>query len=86
MIPTLILAGLVVGRWWFVPVAAVAFPAVLIVGDVGSASNFALALGGGVFGAANTAAGVAVHRMALALLRALRRFWADPIGSVGGGS
>ena len=84
MILTLLLAGLVVGRWWLVAIAAVVWPVVLIVADVGSASNFALALGGGVFGTANTAVGVAAHRTAVVLVRALRRFWADPMGSFGG--
>jgi hypothetical protein len=30
VIPTLILSGFVVGRWWIVPVAIVAWPALLI--------------------------------------------------------
>lgn len=84
MILTLLLAGLVVGRWWLVAVAAVLWPVVLIAGDVGSASNAALALGGALLGAANTAVGVAVRRTAVVLFRALRRFWADPMGSLGG--
>ena len=73
MIPTLLLAGLVVGRWWFVPVAGVAWS--LVVGADGLA--FAL-------GAANTAVGVAVHRTVVLLLRRLRGFLQDPVGSLGG--
>ena len=84
MVLYLLLAGLVVGRWWLVAVTAVFWPVFLVVGDVGSASNFALILGGATVGAANAAAGVAVHRTAVVLIRALRRFLADPIGSLGG--
>ena len=73
MIPTLLLAGLIVGRWWFVFVAGVVW-AVLVDVD-------AVAFG---LGAANTAVGVAVHRAAVVLVRRLRRFLQDPIGSLGG--
>ncbi len=72
MIPTLLLAGLVVGRWWFVPIAGVVW-AVLV-----DASVAAFALG-----AANTAVGVAVHRTVVLLLRRLRGFLQDPVGSLG---
>jgi hypothetical protein len=58
VIPTVLLAGLFVGRLWFVPVAAVAW-AMLIVGmndwDAG------LFLGAAAFGGANAAVGVAVR-------------------------
>ena len=84
MVLNLLLAGLVVGRWWLVGIVAVFWPVLLVVGDVGSASDFALVLGGATVGAANTAVGVAVHRLAVVLIRALRRFLTDPIGSLGG--
>ena len=74
MIPTLLLAGLVVGRWWFVLVAGAVWAVVI---DV-EVSPFAL-------GAANTAVGVAAHRAAALLVRRLRRFLRDPIGSLDGG-
>jgi len=31
MIPTLIFAGLLIGRWWAVPAAALAWPALLLI-------------------------------------------------------
>ena len=84
MIPTLLLAGLVVGRWWLVAVAAVSWPVLLLVTDAWSVSLPSVVLGGVTVAALNTGAGVAVHRAAVMLVRALRRFWADPIGSLGG--
>ena len=72
MIPTLLLAGLIVGRWWFVLVAGVVWT-VVIAGD-----GMAFALG-----AANTVVGVAVHRATVGLVRRLRGFLQDPIGSIG---
>ena len=84
MVLTLLLAGLVVGRWWFVVVAAVCWPVLLVGTDSWSVSLPSVFLGGATVGAANTAAGVAVHRTAALLVRALRRFWADPIGTLSG--
>ena len=72
MIPTLLLAGLVVGRSWFVPLAGAVWVALVHV----SVPAFALA-------AANTAVGVAVHRVAVVLARKLGQFLQDPIGSLG---
>jgi hypothetical protein len=72
VIPTLLLAGLVVGRWWFIPVAGLAWAVVV------DASVLAFALG-----AANTAVGVAVHSAAFLLVRRLRTFLRDPMGSLG---
>ena len=73
MIPTLILFGLVFGRWWrpALAVAAVGWPAVLVAGDV-------MELEVGLLGAAglavlNTGVGVLVHQ---AIRRAVRR-WRD---------
>lgn len=55
MIPTLILAGLLIGRWWAVPAAAVAWPALLlIVGALDLSSVPAAA----AFAILNTAVGV----------------------------
>jgi hypothetical protein len=84
MVVTLVLAGLVVGRWWLVPVAAVLWPMLLVSIEAWSVSLPSVLLGGVIVGAANTAAGVAVHLLAVVLIRALRRFWADPMGSLGG--
>ena len=62
MIPTLILFGLVAGRWWrlALPAAAIGWPALLLATDV-------LAPGSGLLGASllavvNTAAGVLINR------------------------
>jgi hypothetical protein len=70
MIPTLILFGLVLGRWWrpALAVAAVGWPAVLVAVDV-------MELEVGLVGAAalavlNTGVGVVVHQ---AVWRAVRR-------------
>ena len=70
MIPTLILFGLIFGRWWrlSLAVAAVGWPAVLVAGDVSE-------LEVGLVGAAglavlNTGVGVLVHQ---AVWRAVKR-------------
>jgi hypothetical protein len=70
MIPTLILFGLIFGRWWrlSLAVAAVGWPAVLVAGDVSE-------LEVGLVGAAglavlNTGVGVLVHQ---AVWRAVQR-------------
>jgi hypothetical protein len=46
VVPTLLLAGLVVGRWWPVAVAAVAWPVLLVVSDAWSVSLPSVVLGG----------------------------------------
>ena len=84
MVPTLLLAGVVVGRWWLVAVAAALWPVLLVVTDAWPVSLPSVVLGGVAVAVLNTAAGVAVHRAAVVLVRALRRFWADPIDSLGG--
>jgi hypothetical protein len=69
MIPTMLLFGLVVGRFWAIPVGAVVW-AVLVAATTDS-SNLAFAAG---LGAANTAVAVAVHRaVAMALSEARLR-------------
>ena len=72
MIPTLILFGLVLGRWWRLALiaAAVGWPVLLIATDV-------IGVGLGLFGAsglaiANTAVGVLVHQAVLRTSRRLR--------------
>lgn len=72
MIPTMILFGLVLGRWWKSAIAAgvVVWPTILfLAGIIGGAD----VLGAAVFGAVNTAAGVAVHQATLWLVRSIRR-------------
>jgi hypothetical protein len=58
MIPTLILVGLVFGRWWriVIPAASVWWVATLISNGLGSGLHFAL--GAGLLAALNTAFGV----------------------------
>jgi hypothetical protein len=70
VIPTLILGGLIVGRWWLVAIAAIGWPILLIGTKVGT--GFTFAVGSAAFGAANTAAGVAVHKAAVTAFRKLR--------------
>jgi len=72
MIPTLILYGLVCGRWWRFALASAAagWPLLLLAtGTIGSAGEFA---GAGALAVANTAAGVLPHQAALWAYRRLR--------------
>jgi hypothetical protein len=69
MIPTLILLGLVVGRWWLVAIAAIAWPIALVGTKVGS--GFSFAVGSAAVAVINTAAGVAVHKGAVKVFRKL---------------
>jgi hypothetical protein len=73
MIPTLILFGLLFGRWWRFTLlaAALGWPVLLVVTNV-------MSIGVGLLGAAllaviNAGAGVLVHQGALRALRLLRR-------------
>ena len=73
MIPTMIVFGLVFGRWWrlSLAVAAVGWPLLLVASDV-------MDLEAGLLGAAalaviNTGAGVLVHQGALHIVRRYRR-------------
>jgi hypothetical protein len=70
MIPTVIVVGLVVGRWWVLAIAAVGWVVVLaaagITGDGGS-----LAVGAGL-AVANGGVGVAIHKVFAASFRALQ--------------
>jgi hypothetical protein len=61
VIPTLLLPGLLLGRWWLVPLAAVVWPGLLVATGVGSGAGFLLAAG--ALAAANMAVGVGVHRV-----------------------
>ncbi|WP_440069696.1 hypothetical protein [Streptosporangium sp. OZ121] len=69
MIPTMILFGLVFGRWWRVSLlaAAVFWPAVLLAGDaIGLDGSLVTAAALGVL---NVAAGVAIHQSVLWIVR-----------------
>ncbi|MEV7983670.1 hypothetical protein [Micromonospora sp. NPDC085948] len=72
MIPTLILFGLVFGRWWRLSLiaAALGWPVLLAADD-------AMSVGPGLLGAsglaiANTGVGVLIHQGILRMMRALR--------------
>ncbi len=69
MIPTLLLPGLVIGRWWLVPIAAVGWPVLLIVDGVGTGNTWAFAVSAGALAAGNVGIAVGVHRGAMYLLR-----------------
>ncbi len=56
MIPTLLLAGVIGGRWWLVPLGAIAWTALLLLdGVITLAPQLA---GAALLGAINTAVGV----------------------------
>lgn len=76
MIPTMMVFGLVLGRWWRVALAGAAFfwPTLLLVTGVLSFSRSQLgqlALAA-LLGLVNAAVGVAVHQVLLLLVRRLR--------------
>lgn len=81
MIPSLLLPGLIVGRWWLVPIAAVAWPVLLMVDGIGAGWRFGVSAG--ALAAANVAFAVAIHRGTASLLRHLAQFLHDPIGEAG---
>jgi len=72
MIPTMILFGLVTGRWWRLALiaAAIFWPVLLLVDGVMGISADLLAAA--LFGAVNAAVGVAVHQGLLWLVRRVR--------------
>jgi hypothetical protein len=74
MIPTMILFGLVAGRWWRLSLlaAAVGWPALLVAGGVMDVDVPPLAAAAGL-AVANTAVGVLVHQGVLLSVRMCRR-------------
>lgn len=71
MIPTMMLFGLVLGRWWrFALAAAAVFWPALLLAD-GTISTAGEVLGAAALGLANAAVGVLVHQ---AVLQAARRW------------
>ena len=72
MIPVLLLAGLLVGRWFVVAAAIVAWPLVLFVD--GTCDLDCVPAAAGLAGA-NTAAGVLVHKALLWSIGAGKRVW-----------
>ena len=71
MIPTLILVGLVMGRWWRVvmPLAAVGWPVLLIATGVSSGFDFVLAAAG--LAIANVTVGVLVYQALWLLVKGI---------------
>ena len=83
MIPTLILFGLVLGRWWrlALAVAAVGWPAVLVAGGV-MESDVGL-VGAAGLAVLNTGVGVLVHHAVGRAVRSMRaRQRADASASI----
>lgn len=76
MIPTMILLGLVLGRWWksALAVAAVGWPAILLVDGV---INVAQVWAAAVFALANSAVGVGIHQGGAWLVRRVRPHTVD---------
>ncbi|MBC6457290.1 hypothetical protein [Actinomadura sp. HBU206391] len=71
MIPTMILFGLVFGRWWRASLlaAAVIWPVVLLAGDV--TTSLSTLAGGAGLAVLNTLVGVAIHQGVLSVVRSL---------------
>jgi hypothetical protein len=67
VIPTLLLIGLLAGRWYAAVVAAAVWP--FLLGLTGDASEYATAA---AFALVNVAVGVALHKV---ILRGLRGAW-----------
>lgn len=75
VIPTVILVGLVFGRWWriAIPVAVLGWPILLITTGVDSGLRFAVAAG--LLAAANVLVGVLAYQGARLIIRAsLKRY------------
>ena len=71
MIPTLLLVGLVLGRWWrvVIPAAAIGWAVLLMV--LGVDSGFSFVAAAALLGAINVAVGVVVFQAARLLLRSM---------------
>ena len=81
MIPTLILFGLVFGRWWRLSLAtaAVGWPALLVATDVMGMEPGLLGASG--LAIANAGVGVLIHQGVLRVIRKLRRSASSPSGA-----
>ncbi len=69
VIPTVILIGLVVGRWWVLPFAATGWAALLLIQGTLGVGEIPAA---GALGLANAAVGVLVHKGIAASVRRSR--------------
>lgn len=76
MIPTMILLGVVLGRWWksALVLAALVWPLLLVAGGVVEVGS--QLLGAAALGVANAALGVAGHQVVLHLIR--KTHWSRP--------
>ena len=72
LIPTMIVFGLILGRWWWAALlaAAVVWPALLVWGGAMTLESGLLV--GALYGVLNAAVGVAVHQGVLAVVRNAR--------------
>lgn len=72
MIPTMMLFGLIAGRWWktALVIGAVGWAAIVLLDGAITPSQIPAAM---MFGLANTAIGVGIHQGILRLVRRLRR-------------
>jgi hypothetical protein len=68
MIPSMLLFGLVIGRFWAVPLGAIAWAAIVVVA-AGSGADIALAA---LLGAANAIVGVAARKVVIRSLGTAR--------------
>jgi hypothetical protein len=66
VIPTILLPSFVIGRWWAIPIASVLWTVLLLATGTIGAADIPVAAG---LGAANAAAGVAVHQALRSLFR-----------------
>jgi len=71
VIPTLILFGLVFGRWWLATliVSAIGWPVLLIA--TGVDSGIAFAIGAAALAVANAGVGILIHRTLWLLMRGI---------------
>ncbi len=79
MIPTMILFGLLLGRWWKPALVAGTSAWTVLLWSQGLLSTPADILGGAALALANTAVGVSVHQFVLALVRRARGRPATPV-------
>ncbi|BAL87993.1 hypothetical protein AMIS_27730 [Actinoplanes missouriensis 431] len=73
MIPTLILFGLVFGRWWGWSLVAAAVGWPVLLAATGVMPVGAALLGASALAVTNTAVGVCVHQVTARIIRRLRR-------------
>jgi hypothetical protein len=75
VIPTVLVPAILIGRWWLLPVAVVAWP--LMVLSIGSC-DLACSAVAGALAAMNTAVGVVVHKALSWLIQQGRKTRAGP--------